>query len=266
MIKVIVTGACGRMGLEVCRGIRNDPDLQLVGVVDVANVGEDIGILLGERKPAGLAVSEDFEGILASARPDVLVDFSSSTVAMRYARLAAESGLRVVIGTTGMTKSEMEELESLAKEWTTGILLVPNFALGAVLMMTFARMAAQYFPNVEIIEMHHDQKLDAPSGTSLKTADLILEGGAQPAGPRVQGYEKLHGARGGDYRGIHIHSVRLPGYIAHQEVIFGASGQTLTIRHDTTSRESFIPGVLLAIKEVVQYRTFIYGLENLLKF
>ncbi|MBC7335577.1 MAG: 4-hydroxy-tetrahydrodipicolinate reductase, partial [Clostridia bacterium] len=145
-------------------------------------------------------------------------------------------------------------------------LLVPNFALGAVLMMHFARMAARYFPQVEIIEMHHEQKLDAPSGTALKTAEMILETRGEPPRAKVQEYERLHGSRGGDYRGIRIHSVRLPGYVAHQEVIFGGNGQILSIRHDSTSRESFIPGVLLAIKEVGRLRGLVYGLENVLKF
>lgn len=265
MTRVVVTGASGRMGREVCRGVARDPELQLVGAVDVINVGVDVGELLGE-KPMGLSITNDLAATIAAARPAVLVDFTNSTAALANARVAAEAGLNLVIGTTGMTSQQVDELHTLAEERGIGVLVVPNFALGAVLMMHFARMAARYFPHVEIIEMHHDEKIDAPSGTALKTADMILEARGEPPKAKVAEYEKLHGSRGGDYRGIRIHSVRLPGYVAHQEVIFGGSGQTLTIRHDTTSRESFIPGVLLAIKQVGRLRGFVYGLEHLLKF
>lgn len=264
MIRVLVTGACGRMGKEVCRGVMRDAELELAAAVDVVNVGMDLGELLGE-KSWGIAVTSDLRTAIENARPHVVVDFTNSTAALMNARIAAEAGLPLVIGTTGMTAAQVDELHTLAEEREIGILLVPNFALGAVLMMHFARIAARYFPYVEIVEMHHEQKLDAPSGTALKTAEVILEAREQAPEPKVQEFERLQGCRGGDYQGIRIHSIRLPGYVAHQEVIFGGTGQTLTIRHDSTSREAFIPGVILAIKEVQNIRGLVYGLEHILR-
>ncbi|MGB9886339.1 MAG: 4-hydroxy-tetrahydrodipicolinate reductase [Moorellales bacterium] len=264
MIRVVVTGASGRMGREVCRGILRDPELELAGAVDVQNVGTDVGDLIGE-KPIGIRITDDLPTCLQDSRASVMVDFTNSQACMANARLAAGQGLNLVIGTTGITSQQIDELHGLAEQQGVGILLVPNFALGAVLMMHFAQIAARYFPLVEIIEMHHEQKLDAPSGTALKTAELILEARAEAPPPRVQEYERLAGCRGGDYQGIRIHSVRLPGFVAHQRVIFGGNGQTLSIQHDTVSRESFIPGVLLAVKEVGRIRGLMYGLENLLR-
>jgi 4-hydroxy-tetrahydrodipicolinate reductase len=263
MISVIVAGAGGKMGQEVVRTVLKDPDLALVGAIDINQTGCDAGGLVG--LPAcGVLISDDLKTVLQGRETAVLVDFTNAQAAARNAKYALTVGVAPIIGTTGLDEAEIGELRKAAKKSGTGVLIVPNFTLGAVLMMSFARQAARYFPNVEIIELHHDQKIDAPSGTALLTAQNI---GAERK-PFHQGhpqeYEKLAGVRGGDWNGIRLHSVRLPGLVAHQEVIFGGPGQILTIRHDSINRESFMPGVILAIKKVRQLQGVNIGLETVL--
>jgi 4-hydroxy-tetrahydrodipicolinate reductase len=263
MISVIVAGAGGKMGQEVVRTVLKDPDLALVGAIDINQTGCDAGDLVG--LPAcGVLIGDDLKTALRGRETAVLVDFTNAQAAARNAKYALTVGVAPIIGTTGLDEAEIGELRKAAKKSGTGVLIVPNFTLGAVLMMSFARQAARYFPNVEIIELHHDQKIDAPSGTALLTAQNI---GAERK-PFHQGhpqeYEKLAGVRGGDWNGIRLHSVRLPGLVAHQEVIFGGPGQILTIRHDSINRESFMPGVILAIKKVRQLQGVNIGLETVL--
>ena len=195
---------------------------------------------------------------------DVWIDFTIPKVAYEHTRFALEHGLAPVVGTTGFTTEEITDLIELSREKNLGGLIAPNFAIGAVLLMQFAAQAAKYFPNVEIIELHHDKKKDAPSGTAVKTAELI----SQVRQPKEQGApdeeESLPGARGANYQGMHIHSVRLPGLVAHQEVIFGSQGEGLTLRHDSYDRVSFMTGVNLGVKEVVKRHELVYGLEHLL--
>lgn len=271
-IKVVITGAAGKMGREMTKGLLNSSKVEVVGAVDLVQVGTDIGILNGF-PPVGVVIDNDLQGVLEQSRPQVLVDFTVARAALENAKQAVLRGVRPVIGTTGLTGEDLEELHILCEERGIGAVVAPNFSLGAVLMMHFARQAARYFPHVEIIEIHHEQKLDAPSGTALKTAELmaevIAEGGVilqdMEAGQWCrEKEEKIEGVRGGKYRGFHIHSVRLPGAVAHQEVIFGGQGQLLTIRHDTTSREAFLPGLLLAIEKVLNLRGVVYGLDRLL--
>ena len=192
------------------------------------------------------------------------IDFTIPKVAYEHTRFALEHGLAPVVGTTGFTTEEITDLIELSREKNIGGLIAPNFAIGAVLLMQFAAQAAKYFPNVEIIELHHDKKKDAPSGTAVKTAELI----SQVRQPQEQGApdeeESLPGARGANYQGMHIHSVRLPGLVAHQEVIFGSQGEGLTLRHDSYDRVSFMTGVNLGVKEVVKRHELVYGLEHLL--
>ncbi len=244
------------------RGLLQAEDVEVVGAVDRVAAGADIGTLNG-LQPAGVAVSEDLPSVLAKVRPQVMVDFTVAAVAITNARVAVAAGVSPVIGTTGISLEQLDELHQLCEARQVGAVVAPNFSLGAILMMHFARQAARYFPRAEIIEMHHEQKLDAPSGTALKTAELmaaeIEAGGAPPAAA-----EKAAGARGAAYRGLAVHSVRLPGAVAHQEVICGGQGQLLTIRHDTISREAFLPGLLLAVRQVLQLKGVVYGLENLL--
>lgn len=264
MIKVAVSGAAGRMGRQVLRTVWNAEDIRLVGAVDPFAAGIDVGSLL-ETGEAGIKVSPDLAGMLEDVRPDVLIDFTSPEAVFRNILTALKHGVRPVIGTTGMSPEQLAEVRGTASRHKTGCVVAPNFAIGAILMMKFAAEASRYFPHVEIIELHHDKKVDAPSGTALKTAELISQNRCEYRPAEVAEVEKITCARGADYdSGIRIHSVRLPGMVAHQEVIFGGLGQTLTIRHDSISRESFMPGVLLAVRRVMELNELVYGLENLI--
>lgn len=265
-IKVAVSGALGRMGREVVKAVVQAPDMELVGGVDpaAAGLGEttDIGAAVGMGKLDAALVTEISD---LHPLPDVLVDFTEPGSAMKNVMYALEHGMHVVVGTTGLSQEDLRQTEQAAKAAGRGVVVAPNFAIGAVLMMHFAAKAAKFFPQVEIIELHHDRKKDAPSGTAIKTAEMIHAAGKPSSAVPVEAtVETVPGARGAEMAGIHIHSVRLPGLIAHQEVIFGLPGQTLTIRHDSMSRESFMPGVLLAVREVVKTKGLVYGLENLL--
>jgi 4-hydroxy-tetrahydrodipicolinate reductase len=264
MIRVAVAGAAGRMGREVVRAVLDDGECELVGALDPSHPGEDPGLLAGTGA-TGLAIGSDLATLAETARLEVLVDFTVAAAAAANAAAALERGISPVIGTTGMAHEQVAALGELAARQGTGAFLAPNFAIGAVLMMVFARQAARYLPEVEIIELHHEKKVDAPSGTALRTAEMILDARAdRTVARRGREEQKLEGARGGDLKGIRIHSVRLPGYVAHQEVLFGGPGQSLTIRHDSTDRTSFMPGVLLAVKRVRSLPGLVVGLEHLL--
>ncbi|MEW5898494.1 MAG: 4-hydroxy-tetrahydrodipicolinate reductase [Bacillota bacterium] len=264
MINVLVTGALGKMGREVCKSVISAGDLRLVGAVDVCGEEQDIGVLLGGGE-IGVPVKNDLEEELSHKRPDVMVDFTIPEAAAANAKTALRWKVRPVVGTTGMSAGEIKEITEIALESKIGGIIAPNFAIGAVLMINFAVQAAKYFPRVEIIELHHDQKLDAPSGTALKTAQALLAAREDFHQGMSAEIENLPGARGGCFDGgIRLHSIRLPGLVAHQEVIFGGVGQTLTIRHDSISRESFMPGVLLAIRKVMKLDKIVLGLESLL--
>jgi 4-hydroxy-tetrahydrodipicolinate reductase len=261
-IKVLVSGACGKMGQEVIKAVLKDGDLTLVSAVDIRNSGKDIGSLLGIES-LGVPVRGDLGEALSLDKPQVMVDFTTPMTVMKNIQVALQAKIHVVVGTTGLSPGNIQEITGWCTSYGANVLVAPNFAIGALLMMRFAAEAAQYFPQVEIIELHHDQKLDAPSGTSIKTAEMILNGRGESAKESI-GEEKIKGVRGGEMGGIHLHSIRLPGLIAHQEVIFGGQGQTLTIRHDSLSRESFMPGVVLAVKQISERRGLTYGLDELL--
>lgn len=262
MIKVLVSGACGRMGQAVVKAVMEDPELQLAGAVDI-KAGADAGEMAGMGK-SGVIVSDDLAKAIDAVKPEVMVDFTRPDVVYENAVLAVKKGVSPVIGTTGLSDEAKADLEALAKENNTPVFIAPNFAIGAVLMMLMARQAAKYMPDVEIIELHHDRKLDAPSGTALQTAAMIAEVRAAHQQGHPEEKEKTAGARGANVEGMHIHSVRLPGYVAHQEVIFGGLGQTLTIRHDSLNRESFMPGVCLACKKVRSLNGLVVGLDKLM--
>ena len=259
-IKVAVQGASGRVGREVVNALCREPEIQVVGAVEL-QVSEDYLPL-----PDGSSTvpfSSDLDYILTKCQPDVLVDFTTAQAAMPAVHTAAKRGVNLVIGTTGFTTDDISEMERLSKAHQVGIVLAPNFALGAVLMIHLAKIAAKYLDHAEIIELHHNQKLDAPSGTALSTARAMAQSRGKPFHqPPEPG--QTPGSRGKQVEGVTIHSVRLPGLLAHQEVILGAAGQTLSIRHDTINRECFMPGVILAIKEVVKRQGLINGLETLL--
>jgi len=263
-VRVLVAGAAGRMGREVVRAVIDDPETELVAAVDVSEVGRDAGELAG-RGSAGVAIQSDLAAAIAAARPEAMVDFTRAEAAHRNALAALAAGVSPVVGTTGMTPAQIEEIGAAAERAGIGAVVAPNFAIGAVLMMQFAAQAARYLPDVEVIELHHEKKLDAPSGTAIKTVEMILETRAgSPLGRGLKEEIKHAGARGAEIGGVHVHSVRLPGFVAHQEVILGGLGQTLSIRHDSIDRTSFMPGVLLAVKSVRSRRGLIYGLEHLL--
>jgi 4-hydroxy-tetrahydrodipicolinate reductase len=262
MIKVYLAGARGRMGRMVADTIPRQPDMELVGAADILGAGEELPLPAG-KAPLRLDAEPETER-LRELGTDVLVDFTNKQAAGKNAAAALRAGARPVIGATGLDEDALAELRRLSRETGIGVFIAPNFALGAVLMMKFAEQAAAYFPDVEIIEMHHDRKLDAPSGTALLTAERI----ARARRPKRQGHaeesEKLPGARGGDFEGMRIHAVRLPGLEAHQEVIFAGYGQSLLIRHDAYSRETYMPGVTLAVRKARELTDFVVGLENFL--
>lgn len=260
---MVVVGACGRMGLEVVRAVASQEDMELVGAVDVVNVGEDIHCLAG-LEPRGVVVVSDLSECLRTSGATHAVDFTTPAVVKKNVVTTLNAGVRPVVGTTGLSQTDIAELQELSESLGIGGVIAPNFAVGAALMMKFAAEASKYFRSVEIIELHHDKKLDAPSGTAIRTAEMILGAGRKPLTTGVRETESLAGARGGVIEGIRIHSVRLPGLIAHQEVILGDEGQILTIRHDSMSRVSFMPGVLLAIRRVTGLTKLVYGMENLL--
>ncbi|MBR4905011.1 MAG: 4-hydroxy-tetrahydrodipicolinate reductase [Selenomonadaceae bacterium] len=253
MIKVLVNGALGRMGRTVCNAVSADSELELVGAVD---------ILEGEVE--GVQVETNLDAALKKYSPEVMVDFTRPNVVFDNVMTALENKVSPVVGTTGLSDEAKEKIRELAEKNNTPAFIAPNFALGAVLMMLTAQKIAKYMPDVEIIELHHDKKLDAPSGTAELTAKMIAEVRPSHKQGHLDEVERLANVRGADFDGIRIHSVRLPGYVAHQEVIFGGLGQTLTIRHDSTGRDSFMPGVVLACKKVRNLRGLTIGLDKIL--
>ncbi|WP_017319325.1 4-hydroxy-tetrahydrodipicolinate reductase [Mastigocladopsis repens] len=270
-IPVVVIGAAGKMGREVVKAVTQSSDMNLVGAIDTTpeHQGKDAGELAGLSEPLEIPITNQLEPMLAFAaqgrQPGVMVDFTHPSSVYDNVRSAIAYGIRPVVGTTGLSQEQIQDLAEFADKASTGCLIIPNFSIGMVLLQQAAVAASQYFDHVEIIELHHNQKADAPSGTAIQTAQMLAEFGKIYNQPVVEETEKLPGARGsqaGD--GIRIHSVRLPGLIAHQEVIFGAAGQIYTLRHDTSDRASFMPGVLLAIRKVLQLKSLVYGLEKIL--
>jgi 4-hydroxy-tetrahydrodipicolinate reductase len=261
MIKVAVTGATGRMGIEVVKMVLDDPELELVAAIDRAANDIDIGRFAG-KEACGIRIQNDLELALVESKPDVMVDFTSPQSVVANTKLAIKHKVRPVIGTTGFTPEDIAEMDRLCLEQGIGGMIAPNFSIGAILMMKFAAQAAKYMPHVEIIESHGDQKLDAPSGTSIKTAEMISQARKELRQGNPAEEEIIEGSRGGYYDGFRIHSVRLPGIFAQQEVIFGGYGQTLKIRHDSYERAGYMPGVNIAVKKVMGYTGLIYGFEN----
>lgn len=263
VIRVVLAGPRGKMGIEALQLIDRTEHFHLVAAVDYKLGGEQIQKVSpgfnGEAK-----VYETLEQCIENESFDVLVDLTTPEIGKKHAFLALKNGIRPVIGTTGFTKEELDDLKELASNNELGCIIAPNFAIGAILMMKFSAMAAKYFKDIEIIELHHDQKLDAPSGTALKTVQMIEE----VRESKVQGHpnevETEAGARGADLNGMRVHSVRLPGLVAHQQVLFGGDGQLLTIRHDSMNRASFMSGVKVAVEEVMKLTELVYGLENIM--
>jgi 4-hydroxy-tetrahydrodipicolinate reductase len=254
VIRVGVIGATGRVGAEVGRAVHADPDLELVAGISRSKAGEKAADALGlEGSDVVLA---DALASFPDAGVEVAVDFTSASFAPEHVAWAIEHGTHIVVGTTGF------EVDEAWRDAPVGVFVAPNFAIGAVLMQRFSREAAKHLPAVEIVELHHEGKADAPSGTAAATAEAVAA--ARPGAWSGPGAESVPGVRGGERAGIRIHSIRLPGLVAHQEVIFGGQGQTLTIRHDSTDRTSFVPGVLMAVRWVPGHPGLTVGLESII--
>jgi 4-hydroxy-tetrahydrodipicolinate reductase len=211
-----------------------------------------------------IPVAADLESILGRCHADVMVDFTTAGAVMPALRTAVDSGVRPVIGTTGLAGADIEEIRSLCRAKGIGAVVAPNFSLAAVVMIHLAKLAAKYFDHAEIIEMHHEQKADAPSGTAVTTAKEMIESRGRPFAYTPTAHESIRGCRGGEFEGVALHSVRLPGLLAHQEIILGAQGQTLRLRLDQISREAFMPCVTLAAKRVMELREAVFGMDSLL--
>jgi len=259
-IRVMISGS-GKMGREVLHAVDAEPGLEPVAVVDALATPGHITLPGGS---TSIPLGTDAAALIAQTTPDVIVDFTNADWTPSLARAALDSSVRLVIGTTGLPDAFVNDLRDECARRGIGAVLAANFALGAVLMQHMASIAARHYDHAEIIELHHDQKADAPSGTSLATARAMADARGAPFTRPPTHKETIPGTRGGETHGITIHSVRLPGLVAHQEVIFGGPGETLTIRHDSTGRESFMPGVILAVREVMQRKELVVGLDNLL--
>ena len=273
-IPVLVSGALGRMGSEVVNSVLNSPDCELVAAIDIneKNNGVNISEIL-KVKSCDIFVSNDFEGTLCSISQNyrnedvkpVLVDFTHPDSVFENTRSAIAYGISPIVGTTGLTPAQINELSIFAQKASIGCAIIPNFSVGMVLLQQAASVAAKFYDNIELIEMHHNQKADSPSGTCLKTAEMIEEYPKKFNELLVNESESLKGVRGGIRdSGLNIHSVRLPGLLAHQVVIMGSAGETYTIKHDTIDRKAYMPGVLQVIKKIGVYNSLVYGLEKLI--
>jgi 4-hydroxy-tetrahydrodipicolinate reductase len=275
-IPVVVAGALGRMGAEVIKAVVAAPDCTLVGAIDTTpgREGEDVGLALGLGE-LEVAISADFEGSLCQAGQAVrqsgpgggavLVDFTHPSVVYEHCRGAFAYGVHPVIGTTGLRPDQLADLAAFAEKASMGGAVVPNFCVGMVLLQQAAAAAARFYDYAELTELHHNRKADAPSGTCLKTAELMEELGKSFNPLQVEEHESLAGCRGGlRESGLRLHAVRLPGLVAHQEVMFGSPGETYTLRHDTIDRSAYMPGVLLTVRKVRRLGGLVYGLERLL--
>lgn len=263
MIKIVVAGFKGKMGSTATKMVLDNDNFVLVGVLDPVVEQKNLNEI-PEFSFADVPIFNDKEKMVENVEADVWIDFTIPDVAYENTRFALENGIRPVIGTTGFSENDVKELTELSSSNKVGGLIAPNFAVGAVLMMQFSAQAAKYFPDVEIIELHHDNKLDAPSGTAIKTAEMIFEERGEHSQGHPDEKESIPGARGADYKGMKIHSVRLPGLVAHQQVQFGSVGEGLTIRHDSYDRSSFMTGVALGCHKVMELEKVVYGLENIL--
>lgn len=242
-INVLINGAFGRMGQMTTDAISKHPGLTLVG-----QTGRDF----------------DLHQAIKDAKADVVIDFTEASVIYKNAQIIIDAGARPVIGTSGLKSDEVKKLQARCAELKRGGIIAPNFSLGAVLMMKYAKAIANYFPHVEIIEMHHDGKQDSPSGTALRTAELLAESDPNLNHPEKPNLETIKGARGANHRNVPIHAIRLPGLLAHQTVIFGGTGESISIRHDSLDRQCFMPGVCLATEKVMHLDKLVYGLEEIL--
>ncbi|TRM12558.1 4-hydroxy-tetrahydrodipicolinate reductase [Lentibacillus cibarius] len=261
--KIIIAGPRGKMGTEAIQMVHSEQTFELVACIDRINGGKQLQDIEG-LPDLSVPIYENPEACFQEIDADIFIDLTVPGSGFEHTKLALLYGICPVVGTSGFTEEQISALEDLSMTHGTGCIIAPNFAVGAVLMMQFAKTAAKYLPDVEIIEKHHDQKLDAPSGTAIKTAAMMQETRTSKQQGHPDEKETLVGARGAETDGIHIHSVRLPGLVAHQEVLLGGPGQGLTIKHDSYNRASFMEGIKLCIEKVSQLDRLVYGLENIL--
>ena len=275
-IPVLVAGALGRMGSEVIKAINTSNDFELIGAIDNQKdkEGKDIGSLIGIGAK-DVFVSGDFEGTLCAASQNgpndginnraVLIDFTHPKVAYKHTRTAIAYGIHPVIGTTGITSDELDDLSKFSEKACIGSAIIPNFSVGMVLLQQAAAAAARFYEFAELTEMHHNKKADAPSGTCIKTAELIEEQRSIFNKALVYEEESIPGSRGGARpSGLRLHSVRLPGLVAHQQVMFGSNGETYELVHNTIDRTAYMPGVLLVARKIRSLNKLVYGLEKIL--
>ena len=261
-IRVVINGALGRMGQEITKAVVCEPGLKAVGAVEKEVTQKYLPLAEASEL---ILFSSDLDSLLKSCDADVVVDFTNAEVSMAAARIAIKQKVNMVIGTTGLSEENLTEIEQLCQAYKVGAVVAPNFSLGAALLIYLSKFAAKFFNHAEIIEIHHDKKADAPSGTAIATARLMLQMHGKPFIYPELKREVLKNTRGGQMDGIAIHSLRLPGFMAGQEVVFGGIGETLSLRHNAISRECYLPGVILAIKEVTKRKGLTYGLDALLK-
>ena len=261
-IRVVINGAFGRMGQEITKAVVCEPGLRVVGAVEKEVTQQYLPLT---EAPELIVLSSDLDSLLRSCDADVVVDFTEAEVSMAAARTAIKQRVNMVIGTTGLSQENLTEIEKLCQVHKVGAVVAPNFSLGAALMIHLSRLAAKFFDHAEIIEMHHDKKADAPSGTAISTAGAMSQARSKPFIYPQATHEVLSNTRGGEVDGIAIHSLRLPGFMSGQEVILSGAGETLSLRHNAISRECYLPGVILAIKEVTKRKGLTYGLDALLK-
>lgn len=260
-IKVAVNGALGRMGMTVLGAVCANPDTIPVGGVDLKARSSSLPLPDGS---GNIPLSNDLTEIIKSGHPDVVVDFSNGDGALAVVRKAVPSGVRVVSGSTGVTRQALDEIGALASQHKVGVISASNFALGAVLLMHLARIAARYFDYADVVEAHHETKIDSPSGTAISIARAIVEGHGRALTANVPEKETLAGTRGGAHEGVSLHSARMPGRLARHEVTFGTQGQTLTLIHDTINRDCYMPGVMLAVRHVMTVQGLVVGLDNVM--
>jgi 4-hydroxy-tetrahydrodipicolinate reductase len=261
-IRVLVAGICGRMGKLVAEAVRATPDTLLVGGVDPLGAGADMAEIIGGRR-SGMTIDGELAPAIARTLPSAMVDFTAPAVVMGNLRTALSRRVACVVGTTGLTQEDLDEVAGLCAQHDAAALVAPNFSVGAVLMMRFAAEAASRYEYAQVLEMHHPGKKDAPSGTAMLTARRIAEAKGEAMRLPQPEHVSLDGVLGGELSGIGVHAMRMDGFVADQRVVFGGPGETLTIEHRTIGRECFVPGVLLALRKVVQQKGLVVGLENL---
>jgi 4-hydroxy-tetrahydrodipicolinate reductase len=264
MKRIAMFGICGKMGKAISQELVKEKDIKLVAGFDKRSRGLDIGDILGIKK-MNFSITDSYDEI-KKQNPDLIIDFTAADIAMKSIIWAIKNNIDIIVGTTGLHRDYLKKIEELSAKSNSKVLIVPNFAIGAVIMMELSEMIAGYFDNCEIVEMHHDKKQDAPSGTSIATAGIISKK-IRYNKKRLKDNEKenIEGSRGGFYEGINIHSIRLPGLVAHQSILFGARGQTLSIRHDSIDRSSFYPGVIMAVRNIDKLSNFTFGLDKLIE-